>query len=125
MQRRDLFKAAPAAILIGALPGASLAAYWDTPIAKAYAEWKAYRDWLETETDITTSDDEFDALVDRRHDMEKALFGLPSRDLRDATLKLMAFTDCGADFSDDGFGTGQRLLRELGSFAVTMNGGAA
>lgn len=125
MQRRDLFKSAPAAILVGAFPGVAMSDQPDTPIAKAYKEWKAYRDWLEAETDIDTSDDEFDALVDRRHDMEKALFGLPSKDLRDATLKLMAFTDCGADFSDDGFGTGQRLLRELGSFAVTMNGGAA
>lgn len=41
------------------------------------------------------------------------MYDLPSHSIEDAALKLSAYTDCGNDFSEDGKGTGKRLLPEL------------
>ncbi|TJZ91602.1 hypothetical protein FA743_10930 [Paracoccus gahaiensis] len=124
INRRSLFKAAPAALLVGAMPAVSMAEASHTPVIRAYLEWKTYSDWLNNGTgDIP--DEDFDVLVERRYSMELAMFDLPSQDLRDATLKLMAFTDGGSDFSDDFYNTGMRLVKELGNMALSTIGEAA
>ena len=51
--------------------------------------------------------------MDRRHDLEMAMYDLPSQNMTDVALKLSAHTDCGNDFSDDGLATGKRLMKEL------------
>lgn len=122
--RRRLLQAAPAAMLGAGIPAFASADPSSTAVTRAYIEWKIYRDWLEA-TDPAMPDEQFDALVNRRHDIENAMFEIPSTDLRDAALKLTAFTDHGNDFSTDGNGTGERLLRELGDMALGMIGGAA
>lgn len=109
MNRRDLIKAAPVALVGCTLP---VQAETETPVMKAYREWKACRDWIDSETG-GMADEEFDAICDLRRDMEFAMFDLPNADLRDAALKLLAYTDCGHDFAEDGYGTASRLMREM------------
>jgi hypothetical protein len=116
MKRRNFIAGLAAAPLISV----PTAAPTETPVSKAYRECRAFRDWLDNDT-RGMDEAEFDAMLDRRHQMELALFDLPNTDLRDAALKLMAYSDCGNDLSEDGLGTARRLFMELGELA----GGAA
>lgn len=74
-------------------------------------EWLAYHNWLETATGGMDESD-FDDLCDKRLEMETAIYDLPSQGPSDVLLKLLVLNDNGNDFSDDGMGTGIRLLAE-------------
>lgn len=89
----------------------------ETPVARAYREWLAYRNWLHGNM-ADMPDEVFDDLCDDRRALERAMFEIPSQNLQDAALKLLAFTDNGSDFSDDGRETGARLIREIKEFAA-------
>lgn len=119
MSRRRFLRAAPVAGAAVAIPALSKAGAPETPVTRAYREWKAYRDWLHNGTS-EMPDDEFDALCGKRQAMEIAMFGLPNVDLRDAVLKLMAWTDCGEELADDDRCTGAGLLKEMGALAGAL-----
>lgn len=113
--RRQFLKAIPAFAVVGATTPALAAT--ETPVMRAYRDWLAFRDRLNSETD-GMSDDEFSDLCSERLAMERAMFDLPSASLHDAALKLLAFTDNGNDFQDDCRDTGARLVREIEAFAA-------
>lgn len=113
MNRRTLLVAMPAAMAVG---NASMASDGETHVMKLFREWKAFRDWLEAEN-AGMPDNQFNELLARRYDMEMSMFAVRSVDLRDAALKLLAFTDMGRDFANDCHDTGGRLLAEIVALA--------
>lgn len=123
--RRAVLKGAPAAIVAALAAGdvdAAVTALLDppaeTPVMTAYREWQVYRDWLNGPATDGLTNAEFDALCNKRRDMEFAMFALPNAGLRDAALKLVAFCDGGNDLAGDSAGTGELLLREMAQIAV-------
>lgn len=113
--RRQFLKTIPAIAAAGIATPALAEA--ETPVMRAYREWLAFRNWLHSST-ADMPDQVFDGLCDDRLALERAMFEIPSQNLQDATLKLLAFTDNGNDFSDDGRETGARLVREIKDFAA-------
>lgn len=119
LNRRRLLGAVPAfgfAGLMAAGVDAAVSAA-ETPVRRAYAEWKALRDFMQYDT-ADMPEEDFDALCDRSTEMERAMFALPNRNIADAVLKILAFTDGGNDFGEDGHGTGLRLVKEAGLLAA-------
>ncbi len=113
MNRRALLVALPAAVVAA---NASMASDHETSVMASFREWKAFRDWLEAES-AGMPDDHFNEMVARQYDMELSMFTLSSIDLRDAVLKLVAFTDMGQDFANDHDDTGGRLMAEIVALA--------
>ena len=119
MSRRNMLAAFPALGAALGAPAIAAARHGDepeTPVMRAFREWKACRDPLYfAARDIPEA--EFYARCDQLHDMESAMFELPNSDLRDAVLKVMAFTSLGTEFAEDSLGTIDRLLIEMGELA--------
>lgn len=109
MNRRALLIALPATMAAG---NSSMASEHETPVMASFREWKAFRDWLEAAS-IGMPDDPFNEMLARQYDMEIAMIALPSADLRDAALKLLAFKDMGREFSNDSDNTAGQLLAEI------------
>lgn len=80
-----------------------------TPVARAYREWSAYNDWLNT---AALTEDEFDACCAIRRRKVDAVRAAPTQGAEDVLRKLLAFTDNGTDFSDDGYRNGVAILAE-------------
>lgn len=114
MNRRTLLAALPA--VAGIAPAVATGAAGETPVSVAYREWKAFYDWIENEI-AGMPDDEFREYCDRRGIMESAMIAMPSANVRNAALKLLAFTGCGDCLADDGYGTLERLLKEVEAMA--------
>lgn len=115
MNRRALIGSAPVAAFVTALTAGNVHAACglivekpETPVAAAYREWATFSHWLNK----VASDDEFDAQVDRRTEMEEALFDLPAEGVEDVMLKLMVYSDHGNDVRSDYYETPERIIRE-------------
>ncbi|MEZ5723918.1 MAG: hypothetical protein R3E47_02330 [Paracoccaceae bacterium] len=98
MNRRNLLAAAPAAAMAACASGAlaASAAVSETPVMRIFREWEAMSAYLDGEAARSMSEDEYDTLVDDRHEIEKTMMATPAQNARDVLLKLSAWTDFGA-----------------------------
>lgn len=87
MNRRDLLRAAPAALAVSALPAAASA---ETPIMAAYREIIRLRDLMDS--DHTLSDEEHSQLTDTMFGLADDIVDLPSQSPTDFAYKLMGHT---------------------------------
>lgn len=88
MNRRDLLKVAPVALLAsGNAAEAAALALGGTPIARLYAEWVAQRGrWLGM---VRADDPGEDAEFQKLSAIEDAMMGLPSQNAKDMATKLL------------------------------------
>ncbi|TGN58592.1 hypothetical protein E4L95_12335 [Paracoccus liaowanqingii] len=103
MQRRDLFKAAPAALFVGALPSVAVAA--QSPVMSLFREWQAMNEWLNGSATDGMPRRDFDKLVDARIDIEDRLMAEPAQSASDVVAKMTAYTY----FGDEGLPSASRL----------------
>ncbi|MDH2327833.1 hypothetical protein QCN27_13260 [Cereibacter sp. SYSU M97828] len=111
MNRRDMIKIAPMAACAAAVSTAAFSAPQETPVAIAYREWAAFAAAVHG-APREMPDKLFDAMCDKRHDMERAMFAIPAVTINDTMLKLLAYTDHANDFTSDGDNTPEKILRE-------------
>ncbi|WP_374327306.1 hypothetical protein [Paracoccus pantotrophus] len=92
MKRRDLMRLAPAALVAGAAPPAGAAGVEETPVMRAFREWKAASDDLKDPKWDLMSVEEQDRACGRVSKMQDAILNIPAQDQRDFILKVMACT---------------------------------
>lgn len=86
MNRRDLFKAAPAGLVLTALPAAADT----TPIMDLFREWRAIGNQIDFgESD---ADDVLEAYSEIRVEIERQMLALPAISAVDVLAKLIAHT---------------------------------
>ena len=97
MNRRDLIKAAPVALVGCAMP---VQAETETPVAALFREWTEARA-TEAATYATTDDEaEHNRAWDAAWDAEKRLLAAPSQNAADVLMKLAAWSRFGTDDSE-------------------------
>ena len=97
MKRRDFLTSAPVA-LIGCTASASAScarSLNETPVARAYRKWAAFRAHVIGPATKGMRSAEFDPLVDDLDDMGRDLLLIPSQTPQDFILKVIASTDWG------------------------------
>lgn len=94
MNRRALLKAAPVAVVAGALPIAAQATpnSGQTPVMTMFHEWQAFHDWMNSDATYGLPEEELDALVDRKTSMEDAILDTPAQSCDDLLAKVAAYT---------------------------------
>lgn len=86
MKRRSLLKAMPAALVASAVPAAALGHPAETPVSRAFGEWRRQRDILRhTAQQGFDGDMEYDRLVA----LEEKMMALPSQTARDMAIKMV------------------------------------
>ena len=97
MKRRDLLTAAPVALIGYTAPASASCARSlnETPVARAYRKWAAFRAHINGPATKGMKNTEFDLLVDDLDDMGLALLAIPSQTPQDFIMKGIASTDWG------------------------------
>lgn len=100
LSRRALLKAAPAALIAGAVPAQGMTMTVtpspDTPVMALFREWRAHNEWLNGPATDGMPDVEFDDhCADDMAIIERMMLA-PAQNAQDVCAKLIAVTDFGA-----------------------------
>lgn len=95
MNRRHILLAGPALVAASAVPAAADSACLASPVARLFQQWKEYSAWLEQPEAQGLPEDEFNAAVDVRTDLENRMIAMPPRDASDVLMMIAAYADFG------------------------------
>lgn len=90
MNRRNILKAMPAALVVGAVPAFGAVSVEETPVMKAYREYVAYREWVNGPETANFTDTETDRAIEGLDVHLERIVSAPSAGPADTAIKLYA-----------------------------------
>lgn len=94
LNRRRLLLTGPALAAASAMPAAALTRELST-VAVLFQQWKEYSAWLEQPEAQALSEEEFNAAVDVRCDLENQMISTPAQNAADVLMMIAAYSEFG------------------------------